>query len=59
MKQNKWIATTVCTCVAFFAGLIIGLSFFGRRQRKTNIEHILNSVNEESSDEVKEESPDE
>lgn len=56
MKQNKWGLPAVCACVAFFAGLIAGMSMFGpKRQQKSDAAQMADGVNEEISDAIEEE----
>ena len=46
MKQNKWLVTAICACAAFFSGLVIGLSFSGKKQKKADAKRKQNRVNE-------------
>lgn len=59
MKQNKWLVTAICACAAFFSGLVIGLSFSGKKQKKADAKRKQNRVNEKNTNEAKEERPDE
>ena len=60
MKQNRWLLPAVCSCTAFFAGLITGLSLSDRKGRKkTDALPMPHSIKEETSDATKEDCPDE
>lgn len=58
MKQKKWILPAVCTCAAFLAGAITGLSLTKQKQKRKNgiqtpeeaIENTTGAIKEETQD---------